>query len=95
MKKSSVLCLLLTMILVIGLLCGCSNSDEGAVSAPTDDLNTPSPTYDDAELAYALELGIGHYQEVDATITYAEFVEMLDRKKGHPYFQCVRDKHRK
>ena len=78
MKKSSVLCLLLTMILVIGLLCGCSNSDEGAVSAPTDDLNTPSPTYDDAELAYALELGIGHYQELDATITYAEFVEMLD-----------------
>ena len=36
-------------------------------------------SYADAELAQAIELGIGQYHETDDAITYAEFFAMLDR----------------
>lgn len=82
MKKRSIFRLLLTMILVLGLLCGCSTRNEGAASGTPPSSNagshSPSPIYDDAELARAVELGIGLYKEADDPITYAEFVEMLD-----------------
>lgn len=36
-------------------------------------------SYDDTELARAIELGIGQYHEADDAITYAAFFEMLDK----------------
>ena len=71
MKKAPILCLFLAMTFMLGSLCGCNTSDKVLISEV-------SQTYDDAELARAVELGIGHYKESDDSVIYAEFVEMLD-----------------
>ena len=71
MKKAPILCLFLAMTFMLGSLCGCNTSDKILISEV-------SQTYDDAELARAVELGIGHYKESDDSVIYAEFVEMLD-----------------
>jgi len=59
----------LVWVMILGILSGCGNNQ----SAATD------TTYSDAELARAVEMGIGHYRESDDTITYAEFLGMLDK----------------
>ena len=59
----------LVFVMILGLLSGCGNNQ----SVTTD------VTYTDAELARAVEMGIGRYRESDDAITYAEFSEMLDK----------------
>ena len=39
---------------------------------------SPKPTYEDEELARAVELGIGEYRGGNPVVTYAEFMTMLD-----------------
>jgi len=86
MKKTSIVAFFLIITFAFGALCGCSSADSGApAAAPSAGIEADAephmpdaPTYDDAELARAVELGFGYYNEADSTITYAEFIKMLD-----------------
>lgn len=84
--------MLLSVFMVLGMLSGCGNN-QSATSDLTQEItpiqeqestsqDTVEPsitmTYDDAELARAVTLGIGQYRESNDAVTYAEFVQMLD-----------------
>ena len=79
---------LLLIVVVFGLLTGCGGKEptvqqEGPVadsqmpSAP--ETQTPAAEYEDRELARAVELGIGDCREREETVTYGDFLKMLDR----------------
>ena len=88
-----ILSLALTILMLLSLAaCGAPEASAPAsepaatqapASAPAETAaHAPEPapqTYEDAELARAVELGIGEYREDDPNVTYAEFMAMLDK----------------
>ena len=84
MKCKRVISLLLSFIMALGLLSGCGNNQPSSgestgpiVGERAEPVTTA--TYDDAELARAVELGIGQYRESDTAVSYADFLEILDK----------------
>ena len=84
MKCKRVISLLLSFIMVFVLLSGCgtnqpsSEVSTGSIVGDSEKTVTTS-TYDDAELARAVELEIGQYREADTAVSYADFFEILDK----------------
>ena len=87
-----ILSLALTILMLLSLAaCGAPEANAPAsepaatqtpASAPAETAApepTAPPTYEDAELARAVELGIGAYREDDPNVTYVEFFAMLDK----------------
>ena len=90
MKYKRAMSSLLVAVMTFSLLSGCGNnhlsSSESADPIVGENAETTSTaTYANAELARAVELGIGQYREPNNTITYAEFLEMPGGEKSHKY----------
>lgn len=71
MKKAFAFISLLAAAAALALLCGCGGAAQSGPAAP-------GQTYEDAELARAVELGLGPYKETDEAVTWGEFTGMLD-----------------
>lgn len=66
MNTKRIIGLVLVWVLILS---GCGNNQSATVDI----------IYTDAELARAVEMGIGQYKEQDDSITYSEFSEMLNK----------------
>lgn len=92
MKLKRAICLILSIMMIFVMLTGCkTESAENSSTTPsiqptqdttaTEENEEPAAdiTYDDEELARAVELGVGKYSADDKTVTFAEFMAMLDK----------------
>ena len=75
MINKQIVSLLLSLVLIMGTLSACAESTDHM-----QELAQPVVlvAYDDFELARAVSLGIGQHKNTNDTITYADFVKMLD-----------------
>lgn len=82
-KKLLALLLVLSMLLTLMASCKSNTSEEENtpdVSPESSQPNQPEKTgYGDEELVRAAACGFGEYREDDSTVTYQEFMAMLDR----------------
>lgn len=80
--KKKLIALLLALSMLLSLIAGCGSniSDETDTLGASPKSNQPEKTgYGDEELDRAVAYGFGEYREDDSTVTYQEFMAMLDR----------------
>lgn len=87
MKRTSFICLLLTMAMLLSLMAGCGGEDVPASESPE-----ASAASTDAEILKAIELGFVSddlQSDMDTQISYAEFCGVLDAMLAEARPECV------